>query len=368
MAEQFLFKDVFHEANLRVLAETVQGNYEAFDVEAFLSYVFVDFEDLSLSERSSRIASALKQFIAVDFAEACGVLMAGFGEPLVDEDLGHHAAFIYMPLAEFVARNGLQEFEVSMKTLYEITRRFTSEFAIRHFLIAEPERTLAQLHLWVADPCQHVRRLVSEGSRPRLPWSMKLQPFIDDLEPVLELLSLLKDADERYVQRSIANNLNDIAKDHTDKVVETLLAWESEGWRNNWLKKHALRSLLKSGHRGALAALGFVADGVECSSIRLANSKIDLGESLEFSFDLSASEKSKVMVDFIVHHVKANGKLSPKVFKLKSCEFVGEMSFSKKHPMRLITTRKYYTGRHLLEVQVNGRVLSSCEFYLNCKL
>lgn len=367
MAEQFLFKDVFHRGNISRLAEGIKAEYSEFIVDDFVDQVMFGFEELSLSERSQRIAENLKTFLPEDFLEAIRVLRANFGEPAKLESPGHYDSFIYMPQAAFVAQYGMDFFEESMSFLYDLTRRFTSEFAIRPFLKNYPEKTLAKLAEWTSDDCPHVRRLVSEGSRPRLPWGMRLHQFIEDPQPVLELLSLLKDSPERYVEKSIANNLNDIAKDNPDLVIDTFMAWEKEGWRNDWLRKHALRTLFKEGNPRALALLGFTAQELKCSEIHLESDRINLGEALDFSFELSAKKKSKVMVDFIIHHVKANGQLSPKVFKLKQCEIEGSQSFKKKHWIKTITTRKYYSGMHRLEIQVNGKVLRTCEFYLNCK-
>ena len=367
MAEQVLFKDFFNCGNVARLAQGIQAEYSLFQEEEFLNFVFDGFDEMSLSERSQRISEALKNYLPKDYVEALKVLRANFGEVAQFDSLGHQDSFIYMPQAHFAASYGLEHFDESMQFLYELTKRFSSEFAVRAFLIAEPDRTLRRLESWIDDECPHVRRWISEGTRPRLPWGIQLKEFVQDPSPVVALLSKLKGAKERYVEKSIANNLNDIAKDHADLVVDTIESWEGEGWRNDWLKKHALRTLLKQGHVGALRSLGYEAEGVECSEIHLENDSIKLGESLEFSFDLEVAKKSKLMIDFIVHHVKANGQLSPKVFKLTTAELTGVKSFSKRHPIKKITTRKYYSGQHLLEIQVNGVVLKSCEFYLNCE-
>ena len=366
MAEQFLFKDVFHRGNINHLAVGLRREYSPFKEGQFMDFIFDNFEKLSLSERNQRICEALKEFLPSDYLTCLKVLRSTFGDVASLDSPSHYDSFIYMPQAHFVASYGLEFFDESMVFLYDLTRRFSSEFAVRAFILHNSDRTLKRLESWVDDPCPHVRRWISEGTRPRLPWGIQLKQFVNDPRPVIALLSKLKGANERYVEKSIANNLNDIAKDHPNLVVETLKTWKKEGWRNEWLKKHALRTLLKSGDQEALALLGFCAKGINASDIGLVSDRLKLGESLEFSFELYSKKKVKVMVDFIVHHVKASGQLSPKVFKLSQCEFIGQKTFQKKHSIKKITTRKYYSGKHLLEIQVNGEVLQQCEFYLDC--
>jgi 3-methyladenine DNA glycosylase AlkC len=171
------------------------------------------------------------------------------------------AVFFYLPHTTFVADYGLDPahnggrdpFEASMKALHELTRRFTAEFAIRPFLIAQEARTLASLMKWTRDPDPHVRRLCSEGSRPRLPWGLRLQSFVRDPRPTLPILEALKDDPELYVRRSVANHLGDIAKDHPDLVLDLCARWlKGASSERKWLIRHALRYPAKKGSKAAL--------------------------------------------------------------------------------------------------------------------
>jgi 3-methyladenine DNA glycosylase AlkC len=259
-----------------------------------------------------------------------------------------------------VAKYGLDHYDLSMGALYQMTKRFTAEGAIRAFLLRSPEKTLAILSRWAEDENCHVRRLVSEGTRPRLPWAIQLKPFIADPRPVLKLLEKLRTDPELMVRRSVANNLNDIAKDNPDQVVETLRRWsriDNDGTR--WLIRHAARTLVKQGNREMLAILGYSPEVHICvSEIQLHKAAINLGEALTFSFNVRSTSHhaQKLVIDYVIYHVRANGKLSPKVFKLtrKTLEAGEAAAISKTHPFRSISTRTYYPGHHALEIQVNG--------------
>lgn len=268
-----------------------------------------------------------------------------------------------MAVCAYVSLVGMDHFEESMAIQKELTKRFSAEFSIRYFIKKYPEKTMQQMKVWANDKNCHVRRLASEGCRPRLPLSIRLHRFVDDPSEVLQIIELLKFDTHLYVRRSVANNLNDISKDHPDTVISVLTRWQKEGV-DDWLIKHALRTLFKVGNKEALKLCGYsVGNNVICHGLSIKNSEIKLGEKLEFSFSLSADE-GLYMVDYVIHHMKANGKLSPKVFKLSKCKINGEKKFNTAHSIRKISTRKYYSGKHLLQIQVNGKLLDSQEFNL----
>jgi 3-methyladenine DNA glycosylase AlkC len=279
--------------------------------------------------------------------------------------------FIYMPHAFFVANYGLDHFEASMQAQYEITQRFTAEWSIRPFLERHPEQTLARLREWTSDPSRHVRRLVSEGTRPRLPWAPRLRAFQKNPKPVLELLELLKDDPEIYVRRSVANNLNDIGKDHPEVLYATARRWlKKASPEREALVRHALRSAIKRGEAGALDVLGYGHEtklAIENVSIKPA--KVRIGESVVVAFDLVNTEKKAqgVLVDFAIHFVKSNGSSSAKVFKLKTAELApGEsIRFSKKVSLQEMTTRKHYAGEHRVDVILNGSAHAVGSFILS---
>lgn len=243
------------------LAHNVSLVYTPFDAAAFADSAHDGLAPLGLLERGRKLAGALREHLPGKYATAIEVLLASLTPPLTRTEDNGLAVFFYLPHVTFVATYGLDPeenagedpFEVSMQAQYELTRRFSAEFSIRPFLIQQPARTLAQLMAWTNDPDPHVRRLCSEGTRPRLPWGIRLPAFIADPAPVLPLLEALKDDGSLYVRRSVANHLGDIAKDHPELVFETCSRWLA-GASNDvrWLIRHALRYPAKKGHPVAL--------------------------------------------------------------------------------------------------------------------
>jgi 3-methyladenine DNA glycosylase AlkC len=274
-----------------------------------------------------------------------------------------------MPMTHYVGLQGLAHFDLSMMLLKEMTKRSSSEFGIRFFLLAEPERTLSVLETWVGDSNVHVRRLISEGTRPRLPWAMRLPAFVRDPAPILPLLEALKDDGEEYVRRSVANNLNDIAKDHPDLVARIARQWLKGADKNRRrLVRHACRTLIKQGHKGTLKALGFGTPRVEMDMLRISTPQVIFGAALEFELSLTstADRPQSLVVDYAIHHRKANGATTPKVFKWKTTTLAphATLSAKRKHAIRKITTRVYYLGKHRLEIFVNGVSLGIEDFEL----
>jgi 3-methyladenine DNA glycosylase AlkC len=287
-------------------------------------------------------------------------LVTSLGPKLQDAELTGMDVFIYLPHVFFVAKFGVGHFEASMRAQYELTRRFTAEYSIRVFLERYPQRTLARLREWAADSNVHVRRLVSEGTRPRLPWAPRLRAFQDDPQPVLELLELLKDDPELYVRRSVANNLNDIGKDNPAALIETCRHWlRGATPERYWLIRHALRSAVKRAEPAALEILGFVpANGVQVRDIHIAPAVASIGEPVTFTVELTnEGSTQQLLVDLRVYFVKANGRSSPKVFVLKELEIGrgGTARLTKTISLAQHTTRTHYPGQHRVEVVVNGR-------------
>jgi 3-methyladenine DNA glycosylase AlkC len=205
-----------------------------FPGDAFVAEALDGLQELELTPRARHVAHALARHLPDDYERSVDILVRSLGPPIVADELTGIDGFLYLPHVFFVAEHGLGHWEASMRAQYELTRRFTAEYSIRAFIDHEPERTLARLREWATDPSPHVRRLVSEGTRPRLPWAPRLQRFVRDPAPVLELLELLKDDPALYVRRSVANNLNDIGKDHPNLLVDTCRAWASDASDEGW--------------------------------------------------------------------------------------------------------------------------------------
>lgn len=248
-----------------------------------------------------------------------------------------------------------------MRAQHALTQRFTAEFSIRAFLQKHEAATLKRFRQWASDPSEHVRRLVSEGSRPRLPWASRLPAFQKNPAPVLELLELLRDDPALYVRRSVANNLNDIGKDHPDLLAKTARQWlKGASDERRWIVQHALRSAVKRGEAGALAALGFGKSAeAEVTDARITPKRVVMGEKVNIAFDVTntSQKPQRVLVDFCIHYVKASGKSSAKVFKLKVLDLApGEKArLGKTVSTAEMTTRKHHAGKHRVEVLLNGQ-------------
>ncbi|MDH5218164.1 MAG: DNA alkylation repair protein, partial [Gammaproteobacteria bacterium] len=236
-------------------------------------------------------------------------------------------------------------------------------------LMASPEKTLSTLKKWTNDRDEHVRRLVSEGTRPRLPWAMRLPIFIENPSPVIELLESLKDDEHEYVRRSVANNLNDIAKDHPDLVAEIAARWMKDANKERKrLIRHACRTLMKNGHKRTLGIFGYEAPEIHKADIDLLTPTVTFGQALAFTLSIRSSSEydQPLMIDYIIHHRKANGKTSPKVFKWKTTNLTAKKTIriSKRHAIKQITTRVYHPGAHALEIMINGVLVAKEDFEL----
>ncbi|HEX6850465.1 MAG TPA: DNA alkylation repair protein [Candidatus Polarisedimenticolaceae bacterium] len=362
-------KSFFDERVVRRIAAMLHAADRGFPDTRFVADASRGLDDLELLDRARRIAGAMARALPDDYERAADVILRSLGPRLGSGEGNGMQPFLYLPHVIFVAERGLDHFDVSMRLQRELTRRFTAEFSIRAYLERHPERTLAQLRTWAADPDPHVRRLVSEGTRPRLPWAPRLRAFQKDPRPVLELLELLKDDPELYVRRSVANNLNDIGKDHPDLLVATCARWlRGAGEARRWIVKHALRWLVKRGHPGALEVLGFG----EAGSIRVSGSvrpkRARIGGRVVVSVDVEnrGRKTSTAAVDLAVHFVKATGAAKPKVFKGRDLVLAPRASatFEKSISLAQHTTRRHHPGRHAVEARVNGRVVPIGEFVL----
>lgn len=360
MSESTLFKHILSPNLVQVMGRNVHHSWPDFDRSAFEQNVIARLDELELKQRSQWISAQLREHLPESYPDAIQILIKSLENELTEADkLGKYKEFYYMPFADFIGEYGREHFEESMRANYEITQCFTAEFSVRPFIEGYPEKCMAMLHEWAEDENYHVRRLVSEGTRPRLPWSSRLSAFQKDPSPVLELLEKLKADPELYVRRSVANNLNDIAKDNPDVVMETLTRWsKSKDKGTQWIIKHASRTLIKDGHTDALLLLGFDPKAPLAISDFESSKMVDFGTALDFSFTLENTGKAKAdfVIDFVIYFKKANGKLAPKVFKLanKTLQAGEKVSFKKSHPIKPITTRVYYPGEQRLVLQVNG--------------
>ncbi len=379
-------KDSFGPETVDWVAQRLASTVPGFDEPAFVAECLRGFDALELMDRARRISDVMARHLPADPVVAVPMVMASLGP--ADPGLTGMQPFRYMPFVVFVGQYGLAAFEESMAAQYELTQRFTAEFSIRPFLIHEPERTLARLRVWTADPSEHVRRLVSEGTRPRLPWAPRLPAFIADPAPVLELLEILRDDPSEYVRRSVANNLNDISKDHPELVISVARRWWADASAERQrLIRHALRTLVKRGDPAALELLGHAgADHLAVAEVTIDPVEVSVGGTVRIVASVAdtrpapgAPEPSasgqgpdesqkepgeEVAVDFVVHFVKANGSAAPKVFKggRRALGPGEQVQFTRSVSIAQMSTRTHHPGVHRVEVQVNGRRFDGGQF------
>lgn len=376
MAEPFklLLNETVVRALARHLARVSRG---AFEADRFAMLATGGLDELEFKARAVHIASALEATLPADFVLAADWLEAALGPPGEGDELAGFACgpegvagWIVWPMTDYVARHGLVRPERALAALHAMTQRFSAEWALRVFIERHPALTWATLRRWSSDPSAHVRRLVSEGSRPRLPWGLQLRGLIADPGPTLPLLERLQDDPSPYVRRSVANHLNDIAKDHP-ALLSDWLARHLPGASNERraLLRHACRTLIKAGDRRVLEAWGLARGLDGQATLSVAPASIVLGEAVELTVALhGGAALQSLVIDYLVHHVKADGRTSAKVFKGWQLQLrPGEQrTLRKRHAVKPITTRVYYPGVHRVELQVNGEVVAGTAFELSC--
>ncbi|QKF81555.1 DNA alkylation repair protein [Halarcobacter ebronensis] len=356
MAEQL--KNVYTKNYIKNLSDKIQKQYEDFDSLGFENAIFdKSWSSLELKQRMRHIATTLNKFLLVSYKKQLEILK------IVSKDFSGFEAMFFQ---DFVEVFGLDDFENSMVALEVFTIDSSSEFAIREFILRYEDKTMAQMKLWAKADNEHLRRLASEGCRPRLPWAVALPSFKQNPIKVLEIIELLKNDKSKYVQKSVANNLNDISKDNPDILVKFLLENYGKTKELNWICKHASRTLLKQGEKRVLKLFGYE----ELSSVEVKNFSVDkeveLQEELNFSFELvSFEEIGNVRLEYIIYYKKANNRHNKKIFMITQNRIkTKNKTFVKKQSFKDMTTRKHYKGEHFISIVINGKEVIKKEFFL----
>lgn len=353
-------KDILGPDAVRALATALHRVHPSLRTKEFTKDGLAGLESLELKARASHLGDVLAKHLPQDREHALRILVASLGPEEGNTDAFGREPLRYMVHVAFVGTHCLEVFEPAMRAQEAITKRFTAEWCIRPFLVRHPHETYAQLLVWAKDRNVHLRRLASEGCRPRLPWAARLPAFQKDPAPVLALLELLKDDPERYVQRSVANNLNDIAKDHPDRIAALCQAWSRDAPPGRaWIVNHALRVLVKAGHQGALDVLGVGAKpSVTFTATRILPRQARIGGRVELMGTLTSTSKKpqELVVDWCVAFVKANGSTRDKVFKLKRVSLPAGAQVELRTALALVqlSTRTHHPGRHVVTLLVNG--------------
>ncbi|MFC2146316.1 DNA alkylation repair protein [Acidobacteriota bacterium] len=344
-------KDMFFTgSSIKQFADTIKQYYPEFDTEKFVNLIFNDeWESKELKEKMHHTTICLHETLPGNYKQALNILVK-----IAPTIKGFEA----MVLPDYVEQYGMGNWDLSLPALGHFTKFSSSEFAIRPFLLKDPKRVMAYMNEWAEDKNENVRRFASEGCRPRLPWAMALPDFKKDPGLILPILEKLKNDESDSVRRSVANNLNDISKDHPGLILDICERWYGQSERTNWIVKHACRTLLKSGNKRALLLFGY-GDSPQMSidKIKLGEKTVMIGKYLLFSFQLIMATKkaSKVRLEYRVDFMKAKGKQSGKVFKITENTYKpGIHSFSRKHSFADMSTRKHYEGEHGITIIVNG--------------
>jgi len=359
--ERKALKEIFNQHRFRLIAREVAFVWPDFDSERFLRLGLRDLAHLTLLQRLRNVTVALGETLPQDYSQALDILYKL--APRVER------GFVSLFLPDFVGQYGQKNFESSMNALKVFTKLGSAEFAVREFLRSDLSKTLAVMKTWSVDKDEHVRRLASEGSRPRLPWSFRLPAIIEDPELTLPILENLARDPSLYVRKSVANHLNDVSKDHPEWLLNTMERWPLDHPSPTWIAKRALRSLVKAGHPRALLQVGASSKvDIAVSLFDVTPDCLSLGDTLTLSVTLQSlsDEPQRLVVDYRVHYVKKAGNTSAKVFKMKelTLEPHGQASFMRRQLIKDFTTRTHYSGAHLVELIVNGKCAGQRKFEL----
>ena len=354
-------KNLYNQDYIQTLASNIILHYPDFHAQDFTQKIFdCTWQDKELKQRMRHIASTLGTYLPQTYSQAIVILQATFCKMNSDEYRLQNMIF-----QDFVEVYGLDDFALSVSALECFTVNASSEFAIRRFILKYPRDAMAQMREWAKSENEHIRRLASEGCRPRLPWAVALGEFKSNPREVLDILEILKDDVSLYVRKSVANNLNDISKDNPNIVKQIARKWKGVNSNTDWILKHGCRTLLKSSDQEALEIFGFRADGdISIKNFTLSQT-VSMGGALEFAFTLYAPLETKLRVEYALSFVRQNNKYGTKVFKIsEGFSHCVKREVVKSYSFAPISTRRYYEGVHKLAIVVNGVVLGEQEFVL----
>ncbi|WP_019909566.1 hypothetical protein [Paenibacillus sp. HW567] len=351
-------KAIYNEDFLRSFGSKLKSAYKEFELEGFVAAALKDpWEELELKGRMRRVTETMGAFLPQSYEDAIKILFA------IDEEC---VGFPYLIFPDFVEVFGgdREHWDLSMAALERFTPKSSAEFAVRPFLLRDPQRMMVQMLSWSQHPNEHVRRLSSEGCRPRLPWAQALPVFKRDPSPVLPVLEQLKADPSLYVRKSVANNLNDIAKDHPEVVIATARRWQGQSAHTDWIIRHGCRTLIRKADPAVMALFGYAEQADDTplavsAALFVEPSVLRIGGSSELAYALTIREGEavRIRIEYGIDFVKAGGKTSRKLFLLSDKTVPGGTRLTGKriHSWADLTTRRHYAGSHTISLLVNGR-------------
>jgi len=356
-----LLKDEINDENIKKLALLLSEVDSSIDINAFsLSILTNDWPFLTLKQRISRVALAMNEFLCGGYREKLLTLDA------VQSNFNGLFHFVFPHFVELFGPEQMVDFEFSVQAMTKFTEHSSSEFAVRPFIEQCPELIKPELIAWTQSDNEHQRRLASESVRPRLPWAKHLQFVADKPDWVLPIIEKLKTDPSRYVQKSVANLLNDFTKIDAEWVLQVLAGWDLSNPNSAWIAKHALRTLLKKGDARALELIGYpLPNHIALLDFHL-DSQVKLGDKLHFSFTLNSNQSlGLVRLEYGIHFLRNRQKPYRKIFKVSEAELQDSCkTFQSYHDFKKISTRQYVPGCHLIEFILNGQVVRTAEFEL----
>ncbi len=354
-----LLKNMYNRESLYEVAVAIQSVYNSFKVDEFIKSTMDEtWNNLELKARCRKISMSLGMYLPEDYKEALSILEKSV--------TGFYFAFFFPDFVEVYGQDDIN-WDLSISALERNTEYWSSEFAVRAFIIKDEDRMMAQMRKWSKHKSEHVRRLASEGCRPQLPWGQAISKFKKDPTPVLPILEQLKTDTSTYVQKSVANNLNDISKTHPDLVISIAKDWYGKNKSTNWIVKHGCRTLLKKGNRDVLALFGYDdTTSINLQDFTLETTSISIGEDLTFSFNILAKKATKTRLEYGIDYMKSNGKRNRKIFKISevSLKENEKKSYMKKHSFADVSVRRHYPGIHSITIIINGVEKGKLDFEL----
>jgi 3-methyladenine DNA glycosylase AlkC len=362
-----LIKDIYSVPFYEKFSQVVAEVHPSFNKKLFIDTIYQgDFTKKEWKDRMKHTTVVLHQFMPKNFSEAV-VLLDKIIENLKKNNFADsNLAFIFF--ADYIEMYGLDHFETSIKAFESITQFISCEFAVRPFILKYKEKMITEMIQWSLHENHHVRRLSSEGSRPRLPWAMAIPFLKEDPSSVLPILENLKKDPSPYVRKSVANHLNDIAKDNPQMVIQMASQWKDHGKETDGIIKHGCRTLLKQGHPEILRFYGLESTHIDLSAFEIKTPMVKIGSSLQFRFQLTNknNQAKTIRLEYAVHYKKAKGHLAKKVFKIseKNYEPNQMVKVDRNQSFKIITTRVFHPGVHALSIIINGTESEALTFEL----
>jgi 3-methyladenine DNA glycosylase AlkC len=362
-----LLKDIYSISFYDKFSDRLGEVIPNFDKQKFIFEIFTDnWDSKELKQRMKHTSFVLHQFLPEDYTKTTKIIEKII--EIIKLKPFTQSSLEFMFFLDYIENYGINDFETSAKTIEFVTQFTSCEFAVRPFIIKYGERMLQQMYEWSLHENHHVRRLASEGSRPRLPWAMALPELKRNPKPILSLLENLKNDPSEYVRRSVANNLNDIAKDNPDFVIQIAKQWKGISKETESILKHGCRTLLKQGNSEVLKFFGLIDNPkVELINFKIKTKEIRRGDNLEFSFSIQNNDTKTqfIRLEYAIYYLRKNGQLSKKVFKISERHLNPSdiIVIHRKQSFKIITTRQFYSGQQKLSIIVNGqeRVIDTFE-------